>query len=392
MPTLKNQIPKYRFHRASGKAVVTIAGKDHYLGPHGSKASLIAYDRLIAEWLSGGRSVSFGKPSESLSINELILDFWKNLKADYKGKRHNGDFRSYRYTLRELKRLYGSTPAIDFGPVQLKALRLKFVELGWSRNYCNKQSKRLCRIFKFASSEGKLPAAVYDALRLVEPLKPGKTVAPETDPILPIADDIVEKTIAKCNPIVSDMIRLQRYCGCRPAEIVAIRAGDIDRSGSVWTVEVREHKTAYRGKKRFLYFGPKSQAILSKYLSRKPEAFLFSPKEAEASRRAELSKNRKTPLSCGNKPGSNVKRSPKKAPRDCYDVASYRRAIHTACDKAKVERWSPNRLRHTAATEVRSKFGLDHASALLGHSDLAITTTYAELDAAKARAVAAEIG
>ncbi|MEY4566255.1 MAG: hypothetical protein RLY14_1225 [Planctomycetota bacterium] len=392
MPSLNSSVPAYRFHRASGQAVVTIAGKDHYLGPHGTKASKIEYDRLIAEWLAGGRSVAFGKPSESLSVNELILDYWKHLKAEFRNKRHHGEFHSFRYALRELKRLYGSTPAIDFGPIQLKALRLKFVELGWSRVYCNAQSKRLCRMFKFATSEGKLPAAVYDALRLVEPLKPGKTAAPETEPILPICDDIVEKTIAKCSSIVSDMIRLQRYCGCRPAEIVAIRAGDIDRSGSVWTVEVREHKTAHRGKKRFLYFGPKSQAILSKYLNRKPEAFLFSPKEAEANRRAELSKNRKTPLSCGNKPGSNTKSAPKKAPRDCYDVASYRRAIHTACDKAKVERWSPNRLRHTAATEVRSKFGLDHASALLGHSDLAITTTYAELDASKARAVAAEIG
>jgi hypothetical protein len=29
------------------------------------------------------------------------------------------------------------------------------------------------------------------------------------------------------------------------------------------------------------------------------------------------------------------------------------RAIHRACDQAKIERWSPNRLRHTAATSVQ---------------------------------------
>jgi site-specific recombinase XerD len=64
-------------------------------------------------------------------------------------------------------------------------------------------------------------------------------------------------------------------------EIVSLKAGDIDRTGEVWTAEIRDHKTSYRGKKRFLYFGPKSQAILQKYLDRKPEAFLFSPAEAE---------------------------------------------------------------------------------------------------------------
>jgi hypothetical protein len=31
MPKLTKAVPKYRKHRASGQAVVTIAGQDHYL-------------------------------------------------------------------------------------------------------------------------------------------------------------------------------------------------------------------------------------------------------------------------------------------------------------------------------------------------------------------------
>ena len=45
MPKLTNSVPKYRKHRASGQAVVTLNGRDHYLGPHGTKASRIEYDR-----------------------------------------------------------------------------------------------------------------------------------------------------------------------------------------------------------------------------------------------------------------------------------------------------------------------------------------------------------
>ena len=48
-------VPKYRKHRSSGQAVCTINGKDHYLGPYGTKASKIEYDRLIGEWLAAGR-------------------------------------------------------------------------------------------------------------------------------------------------------------------------------------------------------------------------------------------------------------------------------------------------------------------------------------------------
>ena len=41
--------PSYRLHKPSGQAVVTIRGRDHYLGPYGSGPSRAEYDRLIAE-------------------------------------------------------------------------------------------------------------------------------------------------------------------------------------------------------------------------------------------------------------------------------------------------------------------------------------------------------
>ena len=41
----------------SGQAVVTLSGQDYYLGPYGSIASQIEYDRLIGEWLAGGRQI-----------------------------------------------------------------------------------------------------------------------------------------------------------------------------------------------------------------------------------------------------------------------------------------------------------------------------------------------
>jgi hypothetical protein len=39
MPRLVNRSPSYRKHKASGQAVVTIGGRDVYLGPYGTKAS-----------------------------------------------------------------------------------------------------------------------------------------------------------------------------------------------------------------------------------------------------------------------------------------------------------------------------------------------------------------
>ena len=47
-----NRVPKYCLDKASGSAVVRLAGADHYLGTYGSEQSHEAYNRLIAQWLA----------------------------------------------------------------------------------------------------------------------------------------------------------------------------------------------------------------------------------------------------------------------------------------------------------------------------------------------------
>ena len=144
----------------------------------------------------------------------------------------------------------------------------------------------------------------------------------------------------------------------------------------------------------------------------------FGPCDSEEKRRAALHAERKTPLSHGNKPGSNRKRKPNRQPGDRYTTASYRRAIHRGCDKAfphptlgyrmrstftdeqrtvlkkwqSEHRWSPNQLRHAAATEIRREFGLEAAQVILGHSQANVTQVYAERDIAKGLEVARLIG
>ena len=48
------RFPSYRLHKATGQAVVTIAGRDIYLGEHGTTESKATYRRVIAEYLAGG--------------------------------------------------------------------------------------------------------------------------------------------------------------------------------------------------------------------------------------------------------------------------------------------------------------------------------------------------
>ena len=50
MPRRSGKVPSYCHHKSSGRAVVRIDGRDHYLGPYGSSESYERYARLIAEW------------------------------------------------------------------------------------------------------------------------------------------------------------------------------------------------------------------------------------------------------------------------------------------------------------------------------------------------------
>ena len=83
MPRLTQSVPKYRKHAASKQAFVEIAGRRHYLGPHDTVASKLEYDRLVTEWLSSGRSASYGVPEHQVSVAELLLDYLGHVKAYY---------------------------------------------------------------------------------------------------------------------------------------------------------------------------------------------------------------------------------------------------------------------------------------------------------------------
>jgi integrase len=54
--------------------------------------------------------------------------------------------------------------------------------------------------------------------------------------------------------------------------------------------------------------------------------------------------------------------------------------------------WHPHQLRHSAATEIRKRFGIEAAQHVLGHATLNVTEIYAEKNSEAARQIAAAIG
>ena len=77
-------LPSYRHHKPSGRAVVTLNGQDHYLGPWKSQISRDEYDRLVGEWLANGRRLSSPEDPVDLTVVELIGDYWEFAQQYYR--------------------------------------------------------------------------------------------------------------------------------------------------------------------------------------------------------------------------------------------------------------------------------------------------------------------
>jgi integrase len=396
--------PNLRQHKPSAQGVVTLNGKDHYLGkwPTGQRKPpaevQIAYDRLIAEWLQSGRQLP--SSTSSLSLYELILAYYRHAESYYRHPdgRPTTEVRNIRQALRWPSKLYGNTNAATFDSLALEAMRGQMATAGLCRNRINKDVARIKRMFKWAASQRLLSAEVYQLLTTVEGLKAGRSDAVESEPVRPVAWESAEQVLPFLCPQVAAMVQLQYHAGMRPGEILIMRTCDLDVSETVWRYTPGSdegphgrHKNAWRGHSRVILIGPRGQEVLRPWLRLNLQEYLFQPHEARLWWCAEQRKNRKTPMTpsqLARKPKKNAKRRPGVR----YTTSSYCVAVANACEKAGIPHFHPNQLRHTKATEIRSAVGLDAARAVLGHRSPVVTEVYAEMDMRKAEEVMARLG
>ena len=348
-----NSAPSYRFHKARNCAVVTIDGKNHYLGPYHSPESFEKYNRLIAERRPGRRGeepAPSSAVSSSLSINELILRYLE-FASGYHIKHGvpTGEIHNIRGAVRTLKRLFGGTPVADFTPKSLELVRRAMIDDDLSRKTINGRVGRLKRMFRWGTPDGLVPPATYHALTAVSGLKQNRTSARETGPVTTVSDDVVRATLARLNDHVRAMAQVQELTGMRPQEVRNLRTCDLDMTSDVWVYLPWTHKTEHHGHARRIAIGPRAQEAVKRFLRHDvPSRYVFCPKDAVASYREGRNQN------C--KPKRAPVRDERRAHRaagDQYSKDSYNWAIRKACLKAGVEPWSPNQLRHNCATTVR---------------------------------------
>jgi integrase len=319
----------------------------------------------------------------------LILAYFRHVQSYYvKDGRPTSEQDNIRQALRFLRLLYGTSSAMEFGPLALKNVRQAMIQASRCRKLINKDINRIRGMFGWAVENELLPVQIHQALQRVKGLRKGRSAAKESPPIKPLDESCISAVLPHLSPQVAAMVQLQYLSRCRPQEVISIRPCEVNIEGRTWIYQPRSHKTEHFDRGKVIMIGPKAQVVLKPWLHRDRETYCFVPAEAVAWRYRHNRRGRsKSGLSRSKKP-----KPPKQLLGKKYTRHSYRIAIQRACRRAGIPVWSPLQLRHTRATEIRQAYGLEGAKSVLGHTDTKITEIYAERDLELAARIMQEIG
>jgi integrase len=346
--------------------MVYVGGKAVYLGEFNSAESKEAYRRIVGEWSNQSKPVS--EPAVVVADRVLaIAEALQQYKAHAERYYQSREVDNLRESLRPMREKFGYLPLCDFGPMQLRVLRNRWIEEGLARNTINARVIRIKRFFRWACSYELIEPKVLDRLNTVESLMPGRG-GKETKPKQPVTWDCVAATLPFLPEMVQAMVLFGWHTGARPAEITVLTTGMIDQSRDIWFAKLEKHKTAGWGHVREIPIGKSAQNVLTPWLRpESPDEPIFSPRRVDDRQSKRLN---------GRRP-----------PGRTYSRAAFQQVVRRACRRAGVEPWSPNALRHAFATRLRDAAGVEASQVALGHAKPDMTQVYSH--AAKARAIEA---
>ncbi len=368
----------------------------------------IAFERWIELYQEHPtKTLSFSSPYEALqyminpttitTVGQLFEKYETYFRENAPEVRNGLEHPDLRLIRRAYKFVqpYSEWPVDSFGPDELNTIKKKMLKHKYTigkqqkhyvRRSINDTLKWIINIVEWGVGRRIVQSETLVAFKKeLKPVRMGDKGAIDNIKRQRVTEEELNKVLGVVTSVLGDMLRLVWYTGMRPYEICEMRPYDILRDDpECWIyipgrekTPVGKHKTTRYGKVKVIPLAGKSIDILSRRISDfSSKKYIFTPQDSVAEYRATKRKNRKTPLSCGNKPGSNKKKNPKRKPRAFYTNDSFAKACKRGCRRAGVEEFIPYDLRRTVATKTRAELGKEAAKTLLGHAETSTTDIY----------------
>ena len=369
---MQRKLPKYCHHRPTNQAYVTLPlgkGKRQmvYLGIYNSRDSIEKYDQVVGNWLATKQA-----PTDDTPSGPTVADVAHRYASEERPRRSE----SKRYHLDAavgiLSELFAKRPADEFHALQFTRFRTELIARKYSRAYANEIISIVKQCFRWAMQRDYITTEQFIKIDSIAPLRPDE--AP-TKIVEPANDDDVSATLPLLSKDFQDTIAFLRATGCRPGEARLMKVGEIDRDN--WMFKPAKHKTAHKGKSRFVPIPSSVREILLPRLLRPDAAYVLGADNGERPyEKRSLGRAIDHAVKRINKERAETREKEKLKPEQLPDVAH----------------WFPYQLRHARATEVREQFGVEVAQSILGHSRVDTTEIYAKQTEAKAKEVGKLIG
>jgi len=406
------RLPSLRLHKPSGRAVVTVRGRDIYCGKFGTVEADANYRRVCQEILASGPTAaaartpkaSHGSPGTiQISVAELLLGFIEWAEGYYLPP--STELQIFRPLVKRLRLEWGDTLATEFGPQALTAFRQSLIADGLLRTTVNDRIKRVRKIWKWGVGAELLPADAHERLRALPPLRFGKSAARDESPKTGIPEADFRAILPHVSRQVAAVLEVCFFTGSRISEISQITTAMIDRTRTPWVYRPGQHKGTHRKQVRTIFFGPKARAILTPYLRPDaPDEPLFSPKQAwddthdrlkvphrSDRQRAKAARNKRR-AACEQRVADGRSATPtRRQPQRRYNRHTFNNAIKRACKRHEITHWSPHQLRHACKTRIDDLVGkkvaaivlgepnaFPESQAVLGHTDFRTTNRYGD--------------
>ena len=333
-------------------------------------------------------------PASIVTVGELVDKYFawaeRTLRPVGENRAHDTVTRTRR--IRRFLEGYRNWAIDDFGPDELRdvqeAMKNHTYQRGksrarYTRRGINDNLKQIRAIWEWGVGREIVTVAQAKRLEEVKSLRMGQAPDPASRPRVTEAE--FKKVIQAVNTVVADMLWLIWYTAMRPGEVCKMRPFDILRDDpDCWMyipgrdkTPVGEHKTMRFGRVKIVPLASKPQRILARRITDfSSKDYVFKPAEAIGELQERRSRNRKTPMSCGNRPGTNRRSHPMIRPGDRYTTNALRNACKRGCARAGVEPFKPYDLRRSTATGTRSILGKEAAKLLLGHANMDTTDIY----------------
>jgi integrase len=369
------RLQKHPSGRAWARWSVGGVSRQQYFGAWGSPEAEAAYRAFALDWASGLASVR--SSAGGLMLCELLDAYLDDAKRYYRrGDRDTRTAGNVSLAISSLLEVVPDTLGVDeFGVEHLRTFQRSLIARGLAATTAVSYRGMVLRAFAWGASrttdDGRpmFPPLTLAALREVERPQAGRDGARITEPVGAVEWSRVEAVFphladgGERRRILETLVRVHWLTGMRSGELLAMRWGDIDRSGDVWRYDVGEHKRSHKKRRRVYFLGPKAQALLLS-LSSAPE-------------------------------GETIFAMPRRRGEGLLtpSVNQYRDFVADACLRAGGEAWHPHQLRHSRATEVARAYESDRdAAAAIGDSEHVTRLVYVDPQEAAARRIAAELG